>query len=148
MVTPSTPGPPLFSLTFLNAPTTACLGIANGFLSTSADSPSSSRPTPVDPKPTMDEPSPWLHPHYRGIIATTRRSASRRGNGTQPLAVSAAWRAPYRPGQPDRDLSASAFQRSLQEPQIRFTPPICRTPPGQYMGTRQTPSRVLEPNAG
>ena len=31
-----------------------------------------------------DEPSPSLHPHYRGFITTTRRSASRRGDGTQP----------------------------------------------------------------
>src|SRR5262249_23106597 len=43
-------------------------------------------------------------------------------------------------------MSASTFQRSPREPQIRFTPPLCRTPPGQYMGTRQTPSRVLERN--
>jgi len=31
IVTPSTPGPPWFALTFLNASITACLGIANGF---------------------------------------------------------------------------------------------------------------------
>jgi len=31
-----------------------------------------------------DEPSPSLHPHYRDFITTTRRSASRRGDGTQP----------------------------------------------------------------
>ena len=31
MVHPSTPGPPWFSSTFLNASTTACFGIANGF---------------------------------------------------------------------------------------------------------------------
>lgn len=30
MVQPSTPGPPWFAFTFLNASTTACLGIANG----------------------------------------------------------------------------------------------------------------------
>ena len=30
IVHPSTPGPPWFALTFLNASTTACFGIANG----------------------------------------------------------------------------------------------------------------------
>jgi hypothetical protein len=38
----------------------------------------------------------------------------------------------------DQAVSSLAFQRSLREPQVRFTPPLRRTPPGQYMGTRQT----------
>ena len=40
---------------------------------------------------------PWLHPHYRGFPATTRRSASEHGDGTQPRTVSAAWSAPSHP---------------------------------------------------
>jgi hypothetical protein len=35
-------------------------------------------------------------------------------------------------------MSSPAFPRSPREPQTGFTPPLCRTPPGQYMGTRQT----------
>ena len=34
-------------------------------------------------------------------------------------------------------VSAPAFPRSMQEPQTRLAPPPCRTPPGQYSGTRQ-----------
>jgi hypothetical protein len=45
-----------------------------------------------------DEPAPSLRPRYRSFSTTTGRSAGRRRNGTQRLAVSAAWRAPSRPG--------------------------------------------------
>ena len=45
-----------------------------------------------------DEPAPSLRPHYRSFSTTTDRSASRCRDGTQRLAVSAAWRAPSRPG--------------------------------------------------
>jgi len=40
---------------------------------------------------TLDGPAPSLHPHYRGFITTTNRSASTPRVGTQHLAVSAAW---------------------------------------------------------
>jgi hypothetical protein len=33
-------------------------------------------------------------------------------------------------------VSPPAFPRSVQEPQTRLAPPACRTPPGQYSGTR------------
>ena len=36
--------------------------------------------------PTAARNTPWLQAHYRPFTATTRRSASRRGIGTQPLA--------------------------------------------------------------
>ena len=36
-------------------------------------------------------------------------------------------------------ISGYAFPRSTRKPQIRFTSPLRRTPPGQSAGTRQTP---------
>src|SRR6266536_2694692 len=138
-VHPSTPGAPWLAFTFSNASTTACLEITNGL---SGDFGWFTRLLPTTGRLTTrtfhGEPSPWLHPHYQGFPATTRRSASGSSNGTQLLAVSAAWSAPSRPASQRRAMSAPAFQRSRQEPQTGFTPPLCRTPSGQYMGTRQT----------
>ena len=36
-------------------------------------------------------------------------------------------------------VAPRAFSRSMRKPQIKFTSPPCRTPPGQSTGTRQTP---------
>src|ERR1035441_9762220 len=85
IVHPSTPGPPWFAFTFRNASTTACLEIANGLsvdFGWFTELLLASRPVASETFP--DEPSPSLPPHYRGFITTTRRSASRRGDGTQP----------------------------------------------------------------
>lgn len=53
-----------------------------------------------------NDPAPSLHPHYRGFVTTTSRSASRSRVGTRPLAVSAAWGTPSPPrhGGACRDL--------------------------------------------
>src|SRR6266700_2631388 len=108
------------------------------------------RPVARANKP-RDEPAPSLHPHYRSFPATTSRSASRRRDGTQRLrcppltrSLSPTRHATRRYG---RAVSAPAFSRSVQEPQTRLAPPTCRTPPGQYSGTRQAHpgSSVLPP---
>jgi len=63
----------------------------------------------------------------------TGRSASGCRIGTQRLTVSAAAALPL--GAPftmnGAPVSASAFPRSIQNPQIRLAPPTYRTPPGQ-----------------
>src|SRR5680860_597984 len=144
MLHPSTPGPPLFALTFLNASITICFGIANGLLT---DFGSFTGLLPAHRRLTTDElpgqPSPLLQTDYRPFLATTRRSAREPRIGTRPLTVAAAWSTPSR-HEPNRAQAVStfAFRRSLRKPQIRFTPPLCRTPPGQYMGTRQTSPRI------
>src|SRR6478752_4202076 len=84
--TPSTPGAPLFALTFSQASLTAHFEISNG-LSGDFNAPSATPPEPqrvsVDPKKTAtDDPTPSLHPHYRGFTTTTSRSASRTRDGT------------------------------------------------------------------
>src|ERR1017187_187388 len=64
IVQPSTPGPPWFAFTFLNASTTACFGIANG-LSFDFGSFTALLPAhrPVDYRRNFtDEPPPWLQP--------------------------------------------------------------------------------------
>ena len=107
IVQPSTPGPPWFAFTFLNASTTACFGIANG-LSVDFGWFTGLLPTTgrLITENFPDEPSPWLHAHYRPFTATTRRSASKRGIGTQPLTVSAARSAPSRPANPPGHIHA------------------------------------------
>ena len=89
-VTPSTPGAPLFALTFSQASCTAHFEITNGL---SGDFNSFTRllPNPtgsVDRTNTAtDDPAPSLHPHYRGFPTTTSRSASRIRNGTHTHAA-------------------------------------------------------------
>src|SRR5450755_2011011 len=61
-----------------------------------------------------DEPSPSLHPHYRGFITTTRRSASRRGDGTQPSRFLPLRRSLLPRRTSARTLSTPAFPRSLR----------------------------------
>ena len=83
---PSTPGAPLFALTFSQACQTSHFEISNGL----PDDFSSFTQTP--PKPhgfwlirtntATDDPAPSLHPHYRSFITTTSRSASAPRNGT------------------------------------------------------------------
>jgi len=89
--TPSTPGAPLFALTFSQASLTAHFEISNG-LSGDFNSPIATPPEPqrvsVDPmKTATDDPTPSLHPHYRGFTTTTSRSASRTRDGTHTHAI-------------------------------------------------------------
>jgi hypothetical protein len=84
--TPSTPGAPLFALTFWYACQTSHFEISNGF----ADDFSSfmqllpgPHRAPVDRTNTAtDDPAPSLHPYYRSFSTTTSRSASAPRNGT------------------------------------------------------------------
>ena len=89
---PSTPGAPLFALTFSHASQTARFEISNGlpddFNSSTRLLPDS---RPVDRTNTAtNNPAPSLHPHYRGFTTTTSRSASAPRDGTHSLTVSAA----------------------------------------------------------
>jgi hypothetical protein len=90
IVHPSTPAAPLLALTLRYASHTSFLEMANG-LPVDFDSLTWLLPgTLVDHQTNPDDPPPWLQPHYRAFIATTRRSATVRRIGTQPLTVSAA----------------------------------------------------------
>src|ERR1700733_7106086 len=94
----SAPGAPLLALTLFHASHTSCFGMTNG-LSCDSDLltcllPGRTARLPMRTNP--DEPAPSLRPHYRSLAATTGRSAGRCRDGTQHLAVSAAWRAPSR----------------------------------------------------
>src|SRR5215218_3250936 len=86
MDTASTPGAPLFSLTFWNASHTARFEISKGL---SDDFSSSTRLLPaqkawlIERTTATDDPAPWLHSHYRRFTATTGRSAGKTRNGTQ-----------------------------------------------------------------
>src|SRR6266498_2390393 len=89
-----------------------------------------------------DEPSPSLHPHYKGLITTTRRSASRRGDGTQPSRCLPLRRS-LSPSQPPAGtLSTPAFPRSLRKPQTTFTPPR-RLYAGHRLANTWAPARLI-----
>ncbi len=60
-------------------------------------------------KQATDEPAPSLRLHYRDFSATTGRSAGACRDGTQRLAVPAAWRAPSRARPIAGAVSARAF---------------------------------------
>src|SRR5680860_129688 len=92
MVCPSTPGAPLLALTRRYASHTSHFEISNDFPC------DSDLPTRFLPGTLVDRTNnprwsgaPSLHPHYRGFITTTNRSASTPRVGTQHLTVSAAW---------------------------------------------------------
>jgi len=75
-------------------------------------------------------------PVYPG--APTSRSASEFRIGTLHPAISVARRSPSRHPPPiamsdsqQMPVSEPAFPRSVQQPQNRLAPPLCRTPPGQ-----------------
>ena len=99
MVTPSAPGAPPLAATRSHACQISVFGMSNGFSSC----PDMLTRLLPGPRPRLlaithpDEPAPSLRPHYRGLAATTGRSAGTRRDGTQHLAVSAAWCAPSRP---------------------------------------------------
>jgi hypothetical protein len=83
-----------------------------------------------------DGPAPSLRPHYRGITATTSRSASAPGNGTHVPTGHSRLGHSLSP-HAEAAVSRRAFSRSAREPQTKLTPPLRRTPPGQYTGIRQ-----------
>src|SRR6266511_889792 len=85
IVTPSTPGAPLFFLTTWYASQIRPFGMSKDFPS-GFDVSTRSLPDPWLPERIHpDEPTPSLHPDYRGFTTTTSRSASRPSNGTQRL---------------------------------------------------------------
>jgi hypothetical protein len=139
-VHPSTPGPPLSACTFLNASTTACFEIANGL---PADFGSSTEllPTfrPVDHRKTSRMSRPLGSRPITGPSQLLRDGPPACEATVLSLLRFCRLRCSLSPGHSlDQVMPSPAFQRSLRKPQIRFTPPLCRTPPGQYMGTRQT----------
>jgi hypothetical protein len=104
-------------------------------------------------KQDQDNPPPSLRPHYRSIIATTRRSAPLPRIGTLPLTVSTARGPPSRrPGQhPDRPYRGEGFPRSAPEPEpssrhlCAGQPPDQehRHPPDSSRGNNWTPVSVV-----
>ena len=90
---------------------------------------------------------PSLRPHYTGIAATTGRSAGARRDGTQHLAVSAAWCAPSRARSLRAQCQRAPSRVSAREPQTGLAPPARRAPPGQQYGhsARLIPGRALSP---
>src|ERR1019366_5864044 len=90
-VCPSTPGAPLLALTRQYVSHTSHFEISNDFpCDTDLPTPPCQELWLIE-QTTLDGPAPSLHPHYRGFITTTNRSASTPRVGTQHLAVSAAW---------------------------------------------------------
>ena len=80
-----------------------------------------------------DDPPPSLRPHYRDIIATTRRSARLPCTGTLPLTVSAACGSPLRPPTIHGRCQGEAFPRSTLAPE----PSSCHLYAGLRQGSRQ-----------
>src|SRR6478735_4676594 len=143
--TSSTPGAPLFALTFSHASWTAHFEISNGL---PGDFNSFTRllPNPhgfaVDLTNTVtNDPAPSLHPHYRGFPTTTSRSASRTRNGTHTRTRATPSRPPAKT---ERAVSTPAFSCFMQKPQTGLASPPCRTPPGQSAGTRQTHPGIMD----
>src|ERR1019366_3048379 len=140
IVTASTPGAPLFALTFSHASQTACFEIANGLPGASTSS------------------IRFLPEHFRLIRRikprTTRPLRSAPVTGTSPLlrtgppARPATVLSPLRfsrsgcslsagPGNRDRPVSGRAFSCSVRKPQTGLASSACRTPPGQQADIRQ-----------
>ena len=104
---------------------------------------------PVDRIDIPDEPAPSLHAHpseqaLHGYYEPVRQRTPHRYSVPS---VSASARSLSRPraNDPPVAVSALAFSRSVQEPQTRITPPLRRTPLGQYTGTRQAQFSRKEP---
>ena len=76
------------------------------------------------------QPGPFAPPPLQGFAATTNRSASAPGDGTQSLAVWPLGTLPL-PWPHDQGVSGHAFSCSTRKPQTRLTSSTCRTPPGQ-----------------
>ena len=84
--TPSTPGAPLFALTFSYARQTSHFEISNGFTDDFSSLiqllPRPDRALVDRTNTATDDPAPSLGPHYRSFVTTTSRSASAPRNGT------------------------------------------------------------------
>ena len=131
---PATPAPSVWQTAFLPA-LTCSLASSQGL-----------RPG-CSGKQCPDEPAPSLRPRYRSLTATTGRSAGARRDGTQHLAVSAAWCAPSRARIMRAQCQRAPSRVSAREPQTGLAPPARRAPPGQQYGhsARLIPGRALSP---
>src|SRR5450755_136362 len=145
MDSPSTPGAPLFALTFSHASQTACFDISNG-LPGDFSSPARLLPELLADRANTatNDPAPSLRPHYRDLSATTSRSASASRDGTQPLTASAPPGAlPLtRPASAGRAVPGHAFSCSARKPQTGLASPACRPRPGQSADPRQAHPEV------
>ena len=140
MLTPSTPGAPLF-LHLPKASHTCCLEYQTTSPVTSSCSPDSSQPFRLISyhsaigRPLRSTPitggSPLLRagpPPPRSVLSPQfRRSGS-----------------PCRPTHTARSVSTRVFPCSLWSPQSRLTSPPCRAPPGQSALTRQAHPEAVE----
>src|SRR6516164_376766 len=149
MVTPSAPGAPPLTATRFHACHTRRLGMSNGFPSC----PDMLTRLLPGQQPRLlgiaspDEPAPSLRPHYTGIGTTTGRSASARRDGTQHLAVSAAWCAPSRVPHPrGRSISARlpVFPHASRRPDSRHLHAGHRLA-SKRVSARLIPERALSP---
>jgi hypothetical protein len=104
-------------------------------------------------KQDQDNPPPSLRPHYKGLTATTRRSAPLPRIGTLPLADKLLGVLPLTdPGQhPDRHYRGEGFPRSAPGPEPSSRHLCAGGPPGQdhrhppdsSRGNNWTPVSVL-----
>ena len=146
---PSTPGAPLFALTFSHASQTARFEISNGlpgdFQLVHATPPGE---LPVDRTNTAtNDPAPSLHPHYRGFTATTSRSASApatvlnpsrlRPLGALPAARPASGQASVRARLLLFHTEAADRARVVYMPDTTW--PVSGHPPGSSRSRRNTP---------
>ena len=140
MDTPSTPGAPLFALTFSHASQTSRFEISNGL---PGDFSSSTRLLPenfpVDRTNTAtNDPAPSLRPHYRGFTTTTSRSASAPRDGTQPPRF-----------QPLGDLPlarrgpAGVSGHAFSVPRESRRPGSRRLHAGHHLASKRTPAKLI-----
>jgi deazaflavin-dependent oxidoreductase (nitroreductase family) len=137
--TPSTPGAPLFALTFSQASWTAHFEISNGL---SGDFNSFTR---LLPNPNgfrlIERIQPQMTRPLRSTPITGASPLLRAGPPAEPATVLTPMQrtgfslSPAR--KPERAVSHPAFSRSMQKPQTGLASPPCRTPPGPSAGTRQ-----------
>ena len=143
--TPSTPGAPLFALTFSQASFTAHFEISNGL---PGDFNSSTRllPNPNGSRLIERTQSQMTRP-LRSTPITGASPLLRAGPPAGPATVlTPALRTGYSLSptrKPERAVSDPAFSRSMQKPQTGLASPPCRTPPGQSAGTRQTHPGII-----
>src|SRR5438034_11534099 len=143
MDSPSTPGAPLFALTFSHASQTARFEISNGL---PGDFSASTRLLPENfwlierTRPRTTRPL-CSGPHYRGLSATTSRSASASRDSTQPLTASAPLGAlplarPHQQARQYRD-TPSPVPHGSRRPGSR------RLHAGHRLASKRTPARLI-----
>src|SRR5262249_13876016 len=119
---PSTPAAPWLAFTLLKASHNSLFGILNGFASSTGSS--RCQMASVGRWSRLNNAAPSLQPHYRAFITTTGCSAPALRFGTFALVVGTTC---------DFYLGIEAQVRTFHaSARLRFAPPTCRMPLGQY----------------